>query len=64
MNNYLSFLFETDAAKKRLAQLFESGAPRKTSHLSAAFNVFDFSRVNQMPDVVSSIGELVLERDK
>ena len=64
MNNYLSFLFEADAAKKMLAQLFESGARGKTSHPSTAFTVFDFSRADRTPDAVSSIGELVLERDK
>jgi len=30
MNNYVSFLLEADAAKKRLAQIFESGAPGET----------------------------------
>jgi hypothetical protein len=64
MNNYISFLLEADAARKRLAQLIESGAPGKISHPSLAFAVFDFDRADRTPDAVSRIGELVLERSQ
>jgi hypothetical protein len=62
MNNYISFLLEADAAKKRLAQWFKSGPPEKITHPSSAFAVFDFGRAGLMPGVVSRIREPVLER--
>jgi hypothetical protein len=62
MNNYVSFLLEADAAKKRLAQLIDSGTPGKISHPSSAFAVFDFGRADRTPDAVSRIGKLVRER--
>jgi hypothetical protein len=62
MNNYISFLLEADAAKKRLARLFKSGPPEKISHPSSAFAVFDFARADRTPGAVSRIRELVLER--
>jgi hypothetical protein len=62
MNNYVSFLLEADAAKKRLIQLIESGAPGKISHLSRAFAGFDFSHADRTPDTVSRIIELFLGR--
>jgi hypothetical protein len=62
MNNYVSFVLEADAAKKRLTQLIESGAPEKISHLSTAFAGFDYSRADRTPDEVSRIRELVLGR--
>jgi hypothetical protein len=34
MINYVSFLLEARAAKRRLAQLFESETPGRTEHLS------------------------------
>jgi hypothetical protein len=41
MNNYVSFLLEADAAKRRLAQLFESEALGRTTHRSTAFVACD-----------------------
>jgi hypothetical protein len=64
MNNYVSFLLEAEKAKKRLGQLFDSGAPRKISHLSSAFAVFDSGRADRTPDAVSRIAELVQKRSQ
>ena len=41
MNNYVSFLLEADAAKRRLAQLFESEALGRTNSRSTAFVACD-----------------------
>jgi hypothetical protein len=47
MNNYGSFLLEAEAAKRRLAQLFESEACGKTSHQATAFVVCESSCADQ-----------------
>jgi hypothetical protein len=47
MNNYVSFLLETDAAKRRLANLFESETRRSVDHWSTAIVPGDQSRAAQ-----------------
>src|SRR5260221_5469425 len=43
MTNYVSFLLETDAAKRRLAELFESETPKSADHRSTAIDPHDQS---------------------
>jgi Flp pilus assembly protein TadB len=44
MNNHISFLLEAEAAKRRLAQLFQSEQLGRANHLSTAIVTRDSSR--------------------
>jgi hypothetical protein len=48
MTNYVSFLLETDAAKRRLTQLFESETLRSADHRSIAIAPRDRSHATQI----------------
>ena len=44
MTNYVSLLLETDAAKRKLAQLFQSEEPSRANHPSTGIVARDSSR--------------------